>query len=310
MRARRAPRGAAIVDMPVTASWHAGPARWSLLVHGGAGDVALGAEQPMIEGCRHAAAAAAAILSAGGTSLDAVQRAVEVLEDNPLFNAGVGSALNSEGDVELDAAIMEGATLRAGAVCAIRGFAHPIAVARAALEDGRHILYAASGAERFAREMGLSSVPPESLVTERAREKLRKSAARTSSGTVGAVARDSRGILAAATSTGGTTGKRPGRVGDSPVLGAGTYANTAGAGSATGHGEGILRVALTITAIDLLATTTPEAAAAEALSFMKTRVGATGGLILIDVEGRLACARTTPSMSWAAVWDGGNASGC
>lgn len=258
-----------------------------------------------------AAQAAAALLERGGTVVDAVQLAVEVLEDDPRFNAGTGSALTLTGEVECDAAIMEGSTLRAGAVCALKSFLHPVAVARAALEDGRHVLYAGSGAEGFARSVGIEPVHPGRLVTVAARERLARSiaaqeASAWTGGTVGAVARDRQGRVAAATSTGGTSGKRPGRVGDSPVLGAGTYADDRrGAVSATGHGEGILRVGLGLSVLgELAAGNDPEQAAKDALAAMEERVGARGGVILVTADGRLAWARSTAAMSWAAVCEG------
>lgn len=298
--------------MSVTASRtiEAGP--WSILVHGGAGDVAEERRARHVDGCRAAARAAAAVLGAGGSALAAVERAVQALEDDPVFNAGTGACLTCDRTIELDASIMCGRTLAAGGVCALGAFANPIAIARAVLEDGQHVLYAGAGADAFARAHGFVPVDPESLVTEAARKKLESALAAGkpaswAGGTVGAVARDVHGNVAAATSTGGTSGKRPGRVGDSPIPGAGNYADDrGGAASATGHGEGILRVALTAQLVAALARgDDPEPAARAAIETMAARVGSTGGAIVVDRRGWLAWARSTATMSWAAEWDGG-----
>lgn len=288
-------------------SWFGGSGT-SIIVHGGAGERATDAPAK-VEGCRRAAEVGYAVLADGGSALDAVQRAVVELEDNPLFNAGLGGSLTELGTVELDASIIDARTLRAGAVCALVGFRNPIVVARAALEDGRHVFYAGAGAADFARGQGIPETDPAFLVTERARDRLAKTLAKmrlsTASGTVGAVAHDARGDLAAGTSTGGISGKRPGRVGDSPILGAGTYADVdSGAVSATGQGEGILRVLLSARAVDALRLGyPPDRAAAQALEGMHARVGALGGLVVVDSLGRLGLARSTESMSWAARWD-------
>jgi beta-aspartyl-peptidase (threonine type) len=267
-----------------------------------------------IEGCRKAASIGAALLAGGASSLDAVQGAVRALEDDPLFNAGTGACLTEDGAIELDAAIMEGSSLRAGAVCALPPFRNPIDIARAVLVEGRHVLYAAEGAATFARRAGFEPSTLEAMTTERARRKwedFRKTslaAGGVSTGTVGAVARDVRGNLAAATSTGGTLGKRAGRVGDSPIVGAGTFADDeAGAASATGQGEGIMRACLAKAAVDEMRRgLEPEAAARFAIEHLSNRVGATGGIILVDAKGRVGLARSTPSMAWGAAWQGGS----
>ena len=301
--------------MAVRASW-SGPAGtkispgWVILVHGGAGRSDSDADR--IAGCRRAASAAAALLRGGSSSLDAVQAAVRVLEDDPFFNAGTGACLTEDGLIELDAAIMDGALLRAGAVCAMPPFRNPIDVARAVLEDGRHVLYAAEGARAFAEAAGFAPSTHEAMTTERARRKwedLRRGALPPSSvptGTVGAVARDARGNLAAATSTGGILGKRTGRVGDSPIVGAGTFADDeAGAASATGHGEGILRTCLGKMGVDEMKNgVDPESAARRAIEHLSNRVGSSGGIILVDPLGRIGLARSTPSMAWGACWEG------
>lgn len=292
-----------------------GDGGYGLIVHGGAGDASGVRLDGQIEGCHHAVEVAKRILEAGGTALDAVQQAVQILEDDPRFNAATGGALTCDGTLELDASIMEGTQLRAGAVCSLRPFKNPIAIARAALQDGKHVLYCGAGAEAFARAQGFEPCDPAELITDDAREHLVHALARASVpplapnsggavGTVGAVARDIHGQLAAATSTGGISGKRPGRVGDSPLLGAGTYADDAlGAASATGQGEGIMRVSLTSRIVQALgAAANPGNAAFDALELMKQRTGARGGVIVIGRDGRIGWARSTSSMAYAATW--------
>ncbi|WP_437737183.1 isoaspartyl peptidase/L-asparaginase [Sorangium sp. So ce1335] len=291
--------------------------RRSILVHGGAGNVAPERRPLHAAGCLRAAREGARVLAEGGSALDAVERAVRVLEDDPLFNAGTGACLNEEGHVELDASIMEGRGLRAGAVCALSEFAEPIAIARAALEDGRHVLYAAHGAARFARWKGFSPVGEAALITEAAREALaaaQQGAGRATSwagSTVGAVARDEAGLTAAATSTGGTVNKRVGRVGDSPLIGAGTYADDeAGAVSTTGHGEGMIRLAVAHSAAERMrAGSSAVDAARGIIAHLAERLDMTGGLIAIDRDGRFGLARSTATMSWAAAGDWGEESG-
>ncbi len=246
------------------------------------------------------------MLAAGGAALDAAQAAARVLEDLPQFNAGTGAALNMEGGVEHDAALMEGNGLRAGAVAALRGLKNPIDVARAVLEEGRHVLLAGEGAQRFAIERGFALVDEASLVTERARLALARVLANTApsgwaGGTIGAVACDGRGGVAAATSTGGIIGKRPGRVGDSPILGAGTIADDeACAASATGDGEAILKVGLVRVVASWIETgVQPDLAASRGLSRMLARTSATGGLIVVAPSGEATAVRSTQTMSWA-----------
>lgn len=305
----------------VTGSWGRGPAGWAILVHGGAGDVAPERRHLHVAGCERAAAAAAAILAAGGSAIDAVQRAVEVLEDDPVFNAGTGACLNEDGAIELDASIMEGTLLRAGGVCALPPFKNPIAIARCVLDKTGHVLLAADGAVRFALKHGFERAEPASMITEYARARweatrARKSAESWAGGTVGAVAKDTRGHVAAATSTGGMVNKLAGRVGDSPLLGAGTYADdTSAACSTTGHGEAMMRVCLAKTVIETVRSNGPstkglaEHAARASLVMMHQRTGETGGAILVSRDGSLGLARTTRTMSWAAVADGDVASG-
>jgi beta-aspartyl-peptidase (threonine type) len=292
-------------------TWGAPGGAWTIVVHGGAGDGPSDAGGPPASayeaGCRRAIDAGSAALRAGLGALEAVERAVRVLEDDPLFNAGTGACLDEAGLVELDAAIMEGSGLNAGAVCALPPFRHPIAIARAALRDGRHVLYAGEGAAVFAVEQGFERVTSEAMTTESARRRwaaVRASLAGSGSagGTVGAVARDASGTVAAATSTGGLVNKRLGRVGDSPLLGAGTYAdNAGGACSATGQGEFIMRLALAKTATDLLrAGMVPQDAARVVIEALGTRLAGSGAVILADRDGRIGWARNTLTMPWAA----------
>lgn len=285
------------------------PSDWSLAVHGGAGHVPLERRALHVEGCRRAAQVGAAILVAGGAALDAVTAMARALEDDPLFNAGTGACLNEEGEIEHDASVMEGTRLGAGAVCALRSFKNPIELARAALDEGRHVLYAAEGARRFALSRGFTPVPPESLITEaakRALEATRRGAAPAgwAGGTIGAVARDRGGRVAAATSTGGMVDKRVGRVGDSPLIGAGTYAcDEEGAVSTTGHGEGMIRMCIARRATASMGRGSSAAdGAREAISALHQKLGSTGGLIAVARDGRLGLAWSTETMSFAVAW--------
>jgi L-asparaginase / beta-aspartyl-peptidase len=264
----------------------------AIIVHGGAGPIKDDSLPARLEGCKAAAVAGWTILQQGGAALDAAEAAVVVLEDNPLFNAGTGSTLNSLGQVEMDAAIMEGDSLRAGAVAAVSGIKNPIKLARRVMEDGRHIILAGDGAVIFARQIGFPEVPPEALIVEREKNRWE-----SIHGTVGCVAFDSNGKLAVATSTGGIFNKLPGRVGDSPLLGCGTYANRYGAVSCTGHGEAIMRILMARDAVQLLQNgKEPSDAARMAVENLALLTGSTGGLILIDQHGRISYARNTTHM--------------
>jgi beta-aspartyl-peptidase (threonine type) len=214
-----------------------------IVCHGGSGLVTEDRHERLRAGVRAAAAIGHRMIEDGASAIDAVVAAVRVLEDDPEFNAGTGSALTLDGKVETDASVMDGATQRVGAVAAVPDLGNAIALARAVMDAGEHVILAGAEAWRFAREVGIAPAPAGSLVTERARTRLAALTGIASGGTVGCVARDRAGNFAAATSTGGTAGKRPGRVGDSPVPGAGTWADTRCAISATGDGEAILRTA-------------------------------------------------------------------
>lgn len=274
----------------------------SILVHGGAGphrpDDDVDAAK---RGCLAAARAGYAVLKQGGSALDAVEAAVRVLEDDPVFNAGLGSALTSEGRAELDASVMNGATLAAGSVACVTCFQNPITLARKVMEQSPHVMLVGPGAEAFGRAQGLPVVANEVLVTAAARRELETH--RRSHGTVGAVAVDARGHLAAATSTGGTTGKWPGRVGDSPLIGCGTYADDKKAAvSCTGLGEAIIRVTLARHAADLVATGLDGFEAARQAVSTLQRAQGDAGLILVTPAGQLAWAFSTQRMSraWAS----------
>jgi beta-aspartyl-peptidase (threonine type) len=290
----------------------------ALIVHGGAGADPNDAPDELREGIRAAVAAGWRVLAEGGRSLDAVEAAVRALEDAPRFNAGRGSVLTCAGTVETDASIMDGDQLRCGAVAAVSRIANPVTLARHILEDGRHVLLAGDGALAFARSVGMPQCDPSSLITERRRKQLhaatlgesrawdggapapRRPTARDTDlkGTVGAVALDRHGSVAAATSTGGVSGKLPGRVGDTPVIGAGTYADSSlGGVSCTGTGEAIMRVVLARCALDFLKEAgDPDYAAHVAVDLLVEKGRGEGGLILLDSKGHIGYAHSTTLM--------------
>ena len=284
----------------------------SLIIHGGAWDIPDEAVADCLAGCRRALEAGWTVLSRGGPALDAVEAAIVVLEDDPVFDAGTGSHLNLDGRVELDAIVMDAETLKAGAVAAVSRVKNPIRLARLVLEKSEHMMLAASGAEQFAVEQGMALCEPEELVVERERVawKLCRESEHNAefhhghgSGTVGAVARDRAGRIVAGTSTGGTCCKHAGRVGDSPLIGCGCYADAeAGGVSCTGWGEAIMKIVMAKTAADLLRNAPhPETAACdaarEAVRLLAARARGTGGLILLDRAGRPGFAFSTPRMA-------------
>jgi L-asparaginase / beta-aspartyl-peptidase len=273
----------------------------SIIVHGGAGPIRDDSLPARLEGCKAAALAGWKILEQGGSATDAAETAVVVLEDNPLFNAGTGSALTSRGTVEMDAAIMEGQSLHAGSVAAVSGVKNPIKLARRIMDDGRHVILAGEGALMFAREIGFPECAPETLIVDREKKRWE-----SKHGTVGCVAFDSSGKLAVATSTGGIFDKFPGRVGDSPLVGCGTYASPFGAVSCTGHGEAIIRVLMARDAVQLLQDgIEPAEAARMAIENLEELTGSTGGLILIDRHGKIGYARNTTHMPLCWITDSG-----
>jgi isoaspartyl peptidase/L-asparaginase-like protein (Ntn-hydrolase superfamily) len=279
-----------------------------IAIHGGAGDPRpADRDEARLAALTRSLEAGHGVLAAGGAALDAVVAAVEVLEADGGFNAGRGSVRTAAGTVEMDAGVADGAGRRVGAVAAIRGVRHPVAAARAVLDDGRHVLLAGTGAAGFARARGLAFEADEWFADTDVGP-----GSDPGPGTVGAVALDGNGHLAAATSTGGRTGQLPGRVGDSPVPGAGTWADDAScAVSATGIGEAFLRAAFAheVDALVRLAGCTLEDACNRALQVVADQ-GGTGGCIALDRRGRLAMPFTTESMDrgWAdasgALWLG------
>jgi L-asparaginase / beta-aspartyl-peptidase len=277
-----------------------------LAIHGGAGAApgAGRAEPERREALAESLRMGFAVLRGGGSALDAVEQAVRVLEDHPLFNAGRGAVATREGEIELDAAIADGRRRAAGAVACLRGFANPVRVARLVLERTPHGLLVGPGAEAFAAGQGLSPVDPAALLTpERAAQwragRSGPGGAPSGGGTVGAVARDAAGHLAAATSTGGVAGQLPGRVGDSPLLGAGTWADDATcAVSATGAGEAFVRVAFAheVDARIRLGGLPLAQACREALARVAA-LGARGGCVAVDRAGAIALPFTSASMA-------------
>jgi beta-aspartyl-peptidase (threonine type) len=273
--------------------------RPTLIVHGGAGHWPAELLAGAAAGCAAAADAGWAVLAGGGAALDAVEAAVAALEDDPRFNAGVGSSLSDAGTVEMDASIMDGSRRRGAGVAGVTATRNPVRLARLVLEDGRHVLMAGAGAERLGRARDLPALPPEAFVTAAQR---RRWAGRLPGqpGTVGAVALDGAGRLAAATSTGGLRGKRVGRIGDSAVIGAGTYADDgAGAASATGSGEAIILAGLARAAVEAVREGRDPAAVAPALLREVAARGGDAGLILLDRFGRVAIASGAGAMPTA-----------
>jgi L-asparaginase / beta-aspartyl-peptidase len=267
-----------------------------------------------LNGVRNALAAGWNVLSRGGSSLNAVEEAVVVMEDDETFDAGRGSFLNRDGKVQLDALIMDGATLRAGGVGCVEHLRNPVRAARKILSESPHIYFVAEGAERFAAEHGIDLCDNEDLIIPREIERLRECQAHASEetpnlfaptishDTVGAVALDRNGNLAAATSTGGTLNKAPGRLGDSSLIGCGCFAdNKTAAASTTGWGEPIMKLVLAKWATDRVASgSLPEWAAAEAINYLESRVHGHGGIILLDTRGRFGIYHNTPRMAWAS----------
>ena len=266
----------------------------ALIVHGGAGADPTEEPDELREGIAGAVEAGWQVLGRGGRALDAVEAAVRALEDHPRFNAGRGSVLTAAGTVEMDASIMEGDTLGNGAVACVSEVRNPITLARRILDDGRHSFFVGAGAIDQARALGVPLCDPRELVTERQRQRLEA----LQPGTVGAVAIDRFGTIVAGTSTGGRAGQLPGRVGDSPLIGCGTYAESKlGGVSCTGDGEATIRVVLARRTLEILRTIEdPERAAQLAIGVLREEGHGHGGLILIDSQGRVAWAHSTPFM--------------
>ncbi len=279
-------------------------APWAIAIHGGAGTIVRDRMNPEAEAeyrrvLQQVVDSGAAVLSAGGSALDAIERAVRMMEDSPLFNAGKGAVFTHEGRNELDAAIMDGSNLGAGAVAGVTDIRNPITAARTVMEKSVHVFLTGKGASEFAAEQGLEIVDPSYFREESRYRELQRALEREKHGTVGCVALDMNGDLAAATSTGGMTNKRYNRLGDVPVIGAGTYANNATcAVSATGHGEYFIRytVAHDISALMEYGGMTLDEAAREVVKRKLVKAGGTGGVISVDRNGNISMPFNTEGM--------------
>uniref|UniRef100_A0A3P9J2Y6 Isoaspartyl peptidase/L-asparaginase n=1 Tax=Oryzias latipes TaxID=8090 RepID=A0A3P9J2Y6_ORYLA len=282
-----------------------------VVVHGGAGHIPKERAENSTSGVCSAVRLGYLVLQEGGSSMDAVVEAVVQLENSPYFNAGCGSVLNVKGEVEMDAIVMDGKTLESGAVSAVRNIANPIQLARLVMDKTSHACLTAEGASKFARSMGVPEVPQESLITEYSRMRWKKNLAPEANpvecqmgkmGTVGAVAVDKEGNVACATSTGGMLNKMEGRVGDTPCIGSGGYAdNLSGAVSTTGHGETIMKVMLArLILFHMEQGQSAEAASDLGLAYMKSRLGGLGGVVTVDPRGNWAARFSSQQMSWAA----------
>jgi beta-aspartyl-peptidase (threonine type) len=302
-----------------------------LVIHGGAWAMPDDMVEAHLNGVNNALAAGWRVLSRGGSSLDAVEEAVVIMEDDETFDAGRGSFLNRDGKVQLDALIMDGSTLRAGGVGCVERLRNPVRAARKILSESPHVYFVGEGAEKFAAEHGIALCSNEDLIIPREVERLRKYQAEVakrvsepsgsiahgndlfasnspaehdatiSHDTVGAVALDANGNIAAATSTGGTLNKAPGRLGDSSLIGCGCYAdNESAAVSTTGWGEPIMKLVLAKwTADRISAGNMPEWSAQEAMNYLQQRVDGHGGIIVLDPNGHFGIAHNTPRMAWA-----------
>jgi len=293
-----------------------------LLIHGGAWDIPADLLEAHEQGVFDALQEGWRLLEQGGSALDAVEASVTVLEDDPAFDAGRGSFLTRDSRVQLDALLMDGATLRAGGVACVERIRNPIQASRLVLDKSPHCYFVAEGAERFAEEHGLPLIDNSELILDRERRRLAEAQARAEAGwpdltfsgditqdydprhsshdTVGAIALDSRGRIAAGTSTGGTLNKAPGRVGDSSLIGCGCYAdNASAAASLTGWGEPIMKLVLGKWACDRVQSGgSPEQVAPEAMAYLHRRLGGHGGIILLAPDGRFGLAHNTPRMAW------------
>jgi beta-aspartyl-peptidase (threonine type) len=287
----------------------------SFIVHGGAWDIPDDLVEAHRNGVRQALAIGWNILMNGGSAVEAVEKSVNFMEDDPTFDAGRGSFVNSIGEIELDASIMDGTTFRAGAIAAVQNIRNPISLARVIMDKSEHILLAGRGAVRFAEEHGITRCAKEDLLVGRELERwkeIQRSKKSTSTkdafrkkmphDTVGAVAVDCNGVIASGTSTGGTPNKYPGRVGDSPLIGCGTYADSSvGGASCTGWGEAIIKVVLAKTVIDLMEYNggDPAAAAKQAILRLEKKADGFGGVIVVNNSGVPAVAFNTPRMARA-----------
>lgn len=295
-----------------------------LVIHGGAWAIPNEMVEAHLRGVQAAMAAGWRALERGGSAMDAVEEAVVAMEDDDTFDAGRGSFLNSDGRVQLDALMMDGLTLRAGGVGCVERIRNPIRTARKILEESPHVYFVGEGAERWAAEHGIALCDNSELVLPREVARLAKAkeqqylktpgefcGATDSHDTVGAVALDANGNVAAATSTGGTLNKAPGRVGDSSIIGAGCYAdNESGAASTTGWGEPMMKLVFAKHVTDSVARgTDPQTAASEGIQLLNRRLNGHGGVILLNAKGRFGIAHNTPRMAWAVRTSSGEQSG-
>ena len=283
-----------------------------LVVHGGAWAMPDSVVEDHRRGVQKALEAGWSVLASGGSALKAVEEAVVVMEDDETFDAAKGSFLTRDGHVQMDALIMDGATLRAGGVGCVEHIRNPVRAARLVMSESPHVYFVADGAERFAAEHGMELIDNSELVIQRERDRLAIAQAKAAAGerdltfagsghdTVGAIALDANGHLAAATSTGGTLNKAPGRVGDSSLIGCGCYADDQSAAvSCTGWGEPIMKLVLGKWAADRVQTgAAPEMAAREAIGYLSSRLNGHGGMVLLDSRGRYGIAHNTPRMAW------------
>jgi beta-aspartyl-peptidase (threonine type) len=310
-------------------SVHTTPDKFAIVIHGGAGTILRKNMSPEVElqykaKLEEAVKAGYTILKNGGSSLDAVEKTINILEDSPLFNAGKGAVFTNQGKNELDASIMDGRTLKAGAIAGVTTVKNPISLARVVMEKSEHVLLAREGAEFFAKENGLEIVNPAYFYTENRYQSLLKAQEKEKAdrdhsgstsfydpyikdnkfGTVGCVALDKKGNLAAGTSTGGMTNKKWGRIGDTPIIGAGTYANNTTCGvSATGWGEYFIRnvVAYDISAMMEYKGLSLENAAKEVIQNKLTKLGGDGGIVAMDKNGNITMEFNTAGMYRAAI---------
>ena len=285
----------------------------ALIVYGGAWDIPDALVEPHRVGVQRALMVGMSVLNDGGSSVEAVEAAIMVMEDDETFDAGVGSFLNLSGEVELDASIMDGKAFRAGAVAAVQNIRNPIKLARTVMEESENVLLVGKGAVRFAKEHGIKTCSQDELITEReiqrwrewqtkspgsARDAFRKK--KIPNDTVGAVALDKNGAIASGTSTGGTPNKFPGRVGDSPIIGAGTYAdNAVGGVSTTGWGEAMIKVVMAKTVIDIMGRNgnDPALATLEGMKILERKAQGYGGIIALNMDGDVGIAYNTPRMA-------------
>ncbi len=280
------------------------------MIHGGAWDIPDHLVEAHRAGCEKALKIGWDILRSGGSAVDAVEESVKTLEENPVFDAGHGSHLNADGEIELDASIMNGTTFRCGAVAAVQNIRNPISLARKIMDESEHILLIGKGAVRFALEHGMKQCRQDELLvgreldlwkTSRGKERFStKDAFRKPADTVGAVALDRNGVICAGTSTGGTPNKYPGRVGDSPLIGCGTYADSAiGGVSTTGWGEAMIKVVMAKTVIDLMEVHDgdAQAAAEKGMEILKRKADGYGGVIVVTRTGTFGISFNTPRMA-------------